>query len=105
MSKSRGRKSPIERFPAPPKPSAAVPQQPFLGYDPKARTEPRDIVSSKEGWSEYTLADGSVIRAKATILDVKIALGQYSPEGDPVYLMQIAFVNQLRVPENLKKKD
>jgi hypothetical protein len=100
VSKSRERKSPAA---APAAPMPAFPQ-PF-GYDPKGPTEPRDIVSTKEGWSEFTLADGSVIRAKAVLLDVKIASGQYSPDGDPIYLMQLAFVNQLKVPESLKKKD
>lgn len=74
------------------------------GYDPSAETVPVDIVSSKDGWSEYTLADGSVIRAKAVLLDVRLAVNQYSPNGDPIYVLQTAFVNQLKVPDNLKKK-
>ena len=67
--------------------------------------ETTDIISTKEGWSEYTLEDGSVIRAKAVLLDVKKATGQYTPDGNPIYIMQFAFVNQLKnVPEGLKKK-
>jgi hypothetical protein len=75
-----------------------------LGYDPTGPTEPVDIVSSKDAWSEYTLADGSVIRAKAVVLDVKKMVGQYNTEGEPVYVLQITMINQARVPDNLKKK-
>jgi hypothetical protein len=76
-----------------------------LGYDPKGPTEPVDIVSSKEGWSEYTLEDGSVIRAKGVLLDVKKMVGQYNQDGEPIYVLQLTLVNQARVPDLLKKKD
>jgi hypothetical protein len=76
-----------------------------LGYDPKGPTEPVDIVSSKEGWSEYTLEDGSVIRAKGVLLDVKKLVGQYNQDGEPIYVLQLTLVNQARVPDQLKKKD
>lgn len=78
-------------------------QQLALGYDPKSRMEPRDIVSSKEAWSEYTLDDGSIIRVKGVLLDAKRAVNQFSPDGDPLYVMQITMVNQLRASEKLRK--
>ena len=67
--------------------------------------EQRDVVHSKDGWSEYTLDDGSIIRLKAVILDVKKAVGQYNLEGDPVYVMQQTIVTNLKAPDDLKKKD
>ena len=73
-----------------------------LGYDPAGAMEPRDVISSKDGWSEYTLQDGTIIRAKAVILDVKRAIGQYSPDGNPLYILQYAFVNQVKAPDELK---
>jgi hypothetical protein len=76
-----------------------------FGYDPKGKMEPVDVISSKEGWSEFTLSDGSVIRLKAVLLEVKKAVGQYTPDGDPIYIMQSAQVNQVKAPENLRKKD
>lgn len=75
-----------------------------LGYNPNGPTEPVDIVSTKEGWSEFNLQDGTVIRAKAVLLDVKKMTGQFNADGDPIYAMQIILSNQTRVPENLKKK-
>ncbi|WP_189465166.1 hypothetical protein, partial [Mesorhizobium sp. M2D.F.Ca.ET.223.01.1.1] len=71
---------------------------------PKGPSEPVDIASSKDGWSEFTLSDGTILRAKAVVLDVKKMLGQYTPDGDPVYEMQMTLVSQSRVPEHLKKK-
>ena len=75
-----------------------------LGYDPSGPTRPVDIVSSKDGWSEYTLIDGTVIRTKAAVLDVKIAVGQYNAEGDPIYIVQAAVINQAIVKDELKRK-
>src|SRR5580700_3672911 len=99
MSKGKHRRQqPIPQAPRPaPPPSAAAGTgtiQVQLGYDPKGKSEPVDIVSSKDGWSEYTLADGTVVRTKAAVLDVKIAIGQYNPEGDPIYIVQAAVINQ-----------
>jgi hypothetical protein len=74
-----------------------------LGYDPKGPKESIDIESSKDGWSEYTLTDGTVIRAKAVVLDVKKMVGQYNADGEPIYELQLTMVNQTRVPDKLKK--
>ena len=101
MSADRQRKK------APPLPGlGAVPGAPMFafGYDPSWKMEPVDIVSSKEAWTEYELADGTVIRVKAVVLDVKKVIGQYSPEGDPIYVTQSTLVQQVRAPDSLKKK-
>lgn len=91
-------------FRLPPSPSPmAPPMTMVLGYDPKGKMEPRDIVSSKDGWSEYILDDGSTIRAKGAILEVKRAVGQFNSDGDPIYVMQLTIVTQLRAPDELKK--
>jgi hypothetical protein len=106
MSKDRRHQQPIptrSQAAAPP-PPAAPPVLP-LGYDPKGKMELVDVVSSKEGWSEFTLSDGSVIRLKSVLLEVKRAVGQYTIEGDPIYVMQSAQVNQVKAPEELRKKD
>jgi hypothetical protein len=58
-----------------------------LGYDPKGPMEQRDVVGSKDGWSEYTLDDGTVIRSRAAIIDVKRAIHQYNTNGEPVYVL------------------
>jgi hypothetical protein len=108
MVKSKHRQQPIpkgqETAPppslTPPPASVQVP----LGYDPKGRKESIDVVGSKDAWSEFTLADGTIIRAKAVVLDVKKMVGQYNAEGEPIYELQLTMVNQARVPDHLKKK-
>jgi hypothetical protein len=105
MSKSKGRQrhKPGQQVILPPQPASPIVSV-HLGYDPKGPSEPVDIVSSKDGWSEYTLADGTVIRAKGVVLDVKKMTGQFNAEGEPIYVLQLTMVNQARVPEQLKKK-
>ncbi len=75
-----------------------------FGYDPRGPWQPVDIVSTKEGWSEFALEDGTIIRAKAVLLEVKKMTGQFNAEGEPIYQMQIIMANQARVPNRLKKK-
>ena len=98
------RQQPREAAPQRPTMAAAPPAVPHLGYDPTGKIEPVDIVSSKDGWSEYTLTDGSVLRVKAAVLDVKTAVGQYSTDGDPIYLIQAAVVTQVKAPDRLRRK-
>jgi hypothetical protein len=80
-------------------------QQLALGYDPSGPMEQRDVVGAKDGWSEYTLNDGSVIRVKAAIIDVKKAVGQFNPNGDPIYVVQMTFVTTTIAPDHLKKEN
>jgi hypothetical protein len=104
MPKSKHRHR--QAIPTRPSPPPAIPPvgSAQLGYDPKGPTESVDIVSSKEGWSEFTLQDGTIIRCKAILLDAKRMVGQYNDVGDPIYAMQVVMANQARVPDNLKKK-
>jgi hypothetical protein len=103
MAKSKHRQQPIpSRQAVPPQVPASFSQ--LMGYDPKGPKEPIDIVSSKDGWSEFQLADGTVVRAKVALLDIKKMEGQFTPDGDPIYEMQLTMVNQIRVPPELKKK-
>lgn len=91
-------------IPQGPPQAIAPPPSANLGFDPAGKTEPVDVVNAKDGWSEYTLADGTVMRAKAALLDVKRAVGQYDPNGDPVYVLQAAIVTQINAPDELKRK-
>ena len=57
----------------------------------------------KNGWSEYTLDDGSVIRAKGVLVDAKRMVDQFNSAGDPIYVLQLSVVHELVAPEELKK--
>jgi len=111
MSKGKGRRGP--KIPAsqtrqlvpvqPAAPPALAP--PALGYDPTGPMEQRNVVAAKDGWSEYKLDDGSTIRAKTVILDVKRAVGQFNAvNGDPTYVLQMASITSVDAPDHLKKR-
>jgi hypothetical protein len=90
----------IPSLPLPPVPPGLVP----ANYNPQGVAEQRNVVASKDGWSEFTLDDGSVLRLKAALLDAKRAVGQYSEDGNPLYILQFAVINQLVAPPDLRKK-
>jgi hypothetical protein len=109
MSKSRGRKRPpipTPRTRLPPLPPAAAGAPLFpLGYDPNGPMEQRDVVNSKDGWSEFTLDDDTVIRTKVAMIDVKRAVGQFNQaNGDPMYVLQMTIVTNVKAPDRLKKQ-
>jgi hypothetical protein len=106
MSKgNKNRQQPIPvRAQAVAAPKPAMMEVP-MGYDPSGKMESVDIVSTKEAWTEFTLDDGSVIRTKAPVLDVKRAVGQFSADGNPLYILQTALVSQVKsTPARLRKK-
>lgn len=89
-------------------PASAFPPSVFpfgiMGPPPApVQIEQRAVVSAKDGWSEYTLDDGTTLRIKAVIVDVKRAKNQHTPEGDPLYLMQIATITETRAPKKLRR--
>ena len=62
-----------------------------------------DVLESKEVWSEYRLADGTVLRIKPVMIMVARMDGEHTLEGDPVYNMESTLVTDVRAPQELKK--
>ena len=62
-----------------------------------------DVLEAKELWSEYRLADGTVLRIKPIMIAVSRLEGEHTLDGDPVYNMKSTVVTDLRVPQELKK--
>ncbi len=73
------------------------------GRTAEAIEVPVDV--SNERWSEYTLEDGTVVRAKMTLISIVRVENEYDAQGVPLYQINaqptLAFVH---VPENLKRK-
>lgn len=63
-----------------------------------------EVVKSTEAWSVYELADGTIVRVKPVIAEFLILPGQYTAEGEPVYVMKGGLVPSTRVPKNLWRK-
>lgn len=58
-----------------------------------------------ERWSEFTLSDGTIVRAKATLLSAVRADDEYDAAGNPFYFVNLSpVVTIASSPENLRKK-
>jgi hypothetical protein len=62
-----------------------------------------DVLEAKEVWSEYRLADGTVLRIKPVMITVSRIEGEHTIDGDPVYNMKSTLVTDVRAPQELKK--
>jgi hypothetical protein len=63
------------------------------------------VDESNEKWSEYTLSDGTVLRGKLTIVGAVRIDGQYDPQGNPMYSMNMTpTIVVSNVPDRLKQK-
>jgi len=62
-----------------------------------------DVLEAKEVWSEYRLADGTVLRIKPVMITISRMEGEHTIEGDPVYNMKSTLVTDVRAPKELKK--
>jgi hypothetical protein len=60
-----------------------------------------DVLEAKEIWSEYRLADGTLLRIKPVLIAVSRAPG-HTPDGDPIYNMKSTLVTDVRAPQQLK---
>jgi hypothetical protein len=62
-----------------------------------------DVLEAREVWSEYRLADGTVLRIKPVMITVSRIEGEHTIDGDPVYNMKSTLVTDVRAPQELKK--
>jgi hypothetical protein len=64
-----------------------------------------DVEESTEKWSEYKLTDGTIIRGKMTIIGAVRIEGQFDPQGNPMYAMNMApTLVIVSSPVNLKRR-
>lgn len=62
-----------------------------------------EMLEAKERWSEYRLADGTILRLKPVMIAIFRAEGQYTPDGEPVYNMKSTLITDVRAAEALTK--
>lgn len=55
-----------------------------------------EVVSAKETWSEYQLADGTVLRLKPIVIEVSRVPDAQTSDGDPVYNMKSTLITDIR---------
>jgi len=55
-----------------------------------------EVLSAREAWSEYQLADGSVLRVKPIMISVSRLAEVQGADGDPIYNMKSTLVTDVR---------
>jgi hypothetical protein len=63
-----------------------------------------NVVKATEPWMEYELEDGSVLRARTTLVEVIRVDGEYDPDGNPVYQLKGNATMSVIAPDTLKRK-
>jgi hypothetical protein len=71
--------------------------------DSPQNTTEIEILEAKERWSEYRLADGTILRLRPVMIAVFRADGQYTPDGDPVFNMKSTLITDVRGPDATAK--
>lgn len=63
------------------------------------------VSESTERWSEFTLEDGTIVRAKQSLVSCVRLDDKYDDEGKPIYVARGAPVITIAsVPDNLRQK-
>lgn len=69
-----------------------------------ADAENLQIKEENESWNTYKLSDGSIMKVKIVITNVK-RLKKYQPDGSPIYLIQSQNVLRMdSIPKELMGK-
>ena len=62
------------------------------------------IIESREEWSEFKLSDGTKLRMKPVVVEIRRYKGKYTELGDPVYQVKSALVFDTRASTRLRRK-
>jgi hypothetical protein len=63
------------------------------------------VEESNEKWSEFKLEDGTIFRIKVNVVNAVRVDGEYDPQGNPMYALNMVPVMALiEAPARLKKK-
>jgi hypothetical protein len=76
---------------------------PFI-YDGSQKTTSVAVIKTEEEWGIYKLVDGTELKIKPVIIQIKKVIGKYNPNGDPIYVVHGGIAVDAKVPPRLKKK-
>ena len=62
------------------------------------------VQQTQESWSQYLLADGSIVKMKIVVTDIYRIGDEYDAEGNPVYFVKSTNVVSINAPEELRRK-
>jgi hypothetical protein len=63
-----------------------------------------DYEIDKEHWNTYILHDGTTLKLRAVLAGVMRVEGAFSPNGDPLYMVNASTVVSTSSPDDLRKK-
>lgn len=73
-------------------------------HDGKSITgEPVKVTTSSEPWAEFTLEDGTTVKAKMVMLD-SARLDTFTANGEPVYQFQFQYIVGVTPAPDLKQQ-
>jgi hypothetical protein len=61
-----------------------------------SRSSEVEVLEAKEAWSEYRLADGTVLRVKPIMISVTRIEDAETTTGEPVYTMKSTLITDVR---------
>lgn len=91
----------LQRTAAPP--SGPLTQPSNVSVNFFGPTDQRKITRSKITESVFTLSDGTKLRVKPLVGDVRRALDQYNAEGQPLYFLSLGLTVATDAPKSLLK--
>jgi hypothetical protein len=71
--------------------------------DREVSGEEVEFETEREGFNIYVLHDGTRLKFKAVVASI-IRLDAYSPNGEPLYMVNASNVMVADVPDSLKRK-
>src|SRR5438477_9941201 len=72
--------------------------------DKEVMAEEIEFEIDKESWNSYVLHDGTTLKLRTVLAEVLRVEGAYSPNGDPLYVVNASTVVNTNAPDSLKKK-
>lgn len=72
--------------------------------DTSGPSDPIEVVSVNENWSECTLEDGTIIRIRPVVAEVRRQRNKFDDAGEPIYNVKTALLLSSRSPKKLHKK-
>jgi hypothetical protein len=82
-------------------PPAPLAQPSGASVNPFGPTEQRKITRSHVAESVFTLSDGTKLRVKPVIGDVRRAVDQYNVDGNPLYFLSLGMTIVTDAPKSL----
>jgi len=65
---------------------------------------PISIDHMREEWNQYVLSDQTLLKARLIVTEVIRLVDEFTPEGDPVYVIKSANIVATECPPDLRRR-